>query len=73
MTDAGYTFKKVTSSTSAEGLTYTVGDYIAEQHLLAYVLHQNASGWTVDDVADDDRPADADRTYNPPAYITGEN
>lgn len=65
-----YTFKKVTSVHTADGLTYTAADYIADDHLLAYVLKQNAGGWAVTDVADDDRPADADRTYNPPADIT---
>ena len=66
-----YTFKKVTSVHTADGLTYTAADYIAEDHLLAYVLKQNAGGWTVTATEPDDRPADADRTYNPPAEITG--
>jgi len=65
-----YTFKKVTSSHSAEGLTYTIVDYIADVHVLAYVLHQNQGGWNVSAVEDDDRPADDPRTYNPPAYLT---
>lgn len=65
-------FRKVTSQHAAEnGFTYTITDYIADGHVLAYVLYQNQSGWTVTAVEDDDRPADADRTYNPPAYLTG--
>lgn len=64
-------FKKVTSTHSADGFDYTVTDFIATDHLLAYVLNQNAGGWTVSAIEDDDRPADADRTYNPPAEITG--
>lgn len=67
------TFKKVTSAHDAGGFTYTVTDYIADDHVLAYVLHQNATGWTVQAVDADDRPADADRTYNPPAHLTQGN
>ncbi len=67
----GYTFKKVTSSHSLDGFTYTATDYIAEDHLLAYVLQQNSNGWAVSAVEPDDRPAGADLTYNPPAEITG--
>jgi hypothetical protein len=63
-------FKKVTSAHDAGGFTYTATDYIDETHVLAYVLHQNGTGWTVQDITDDDRPADADRTYLPPAYLT---
>lgn len=66
-------FKKVTSAHETDGLTYTITDYLDDAHVLAYVLHQNANGWTVQAVDDDDRPADADRTYNPPAHLTQGN
>lgn len=74
MTDAPIeiVFKKVTSVHDGgdSGYTFTAVDYIAEDHVLNYVLHQNATGWSVTAVEDDDRAADADRTYNPPAYLT---
>jgi hypothetical protein len=61
----GLVFNKVTSARSEGGLTYTAVDYIATAHVLAYTLKQNANGWTVQSVEADDRPANADRTYNP--------
>lgn len=61
----GLVFNKVTSVRSEDGLTYTAVDYIATIHVLAYTLQQNANGWTVSSVEADDRPAGADKTYNP--------
>jgi hypothetical protein len=61
----GLIFNKVTSTRSQDGLTYTAVDYIATVHVLAYTLQQNANGWTVSSVEADDRPANADKTYNP--------
>lgn len=66
---ADYTFNKITSTHDRDGFTYTISDYIAADHVMAYVLDQNKNGWVVTAVEPDDRPADADRTYNPPAHI----
>lgn len=64
-------FQKVTSTRTGDGYTYTAVDYIAVEHTLAYVVHQGQAGWTVTGIDPDDRPATADRTYNPPSYLTG--
>jgi hypothetical protein len=65
----GLVFNKVTSTRTADGLTYTAVDYIATVHVLAYTLQQNANGWTVSAVEADDRAAGADRTYNPSSSL----
>jgi hypothetical protein len=65
----GLTFNKVTSTRTAEGLDYTAVDYIASVHVLKYVIAQNAAGWTIASLEDDDRPSGADKTYNPPTNI----
>lgn len=67
----GLFFNKVTCTRTDSGFTYTAVDYIATVHLLNYTLLQNANGWTVSSVEADDRPAGADKTYNPPTSILG--
>jgi hypothetical protein len=67
---ADFVFKKVTSTANDGTFTHTITDFIAEEHVLPYVLRQNSVGWNVTAIDEDDRPADADRSYNPPAYLT---
>ena len=65
-------FKKVTFNVPIDGaFTVTGTDYIDETHIAAYVTHQGQIGHAVTAIEDDDRPVDADRSYNPPAYLTG--
>lgn len=67
-------FKKVTFNVPVDGgFTLTGTDYIDDAHVNAFVSYQGRIGHPVLSVTDDDRPADADRTYTPPAYLTEGN